>query len=39
MTRVSRRIEPDPELVETLARRRAAYGELRDALRPVWAKL
>jgi len=39
MTRVDRRIEPDPELVETLARRRTIYGELRDALQPVWAKL
>jgi L-xylulokinase len=39
MTRVRGRIEPDCALVETLARRRAVYGELAEALKPAWAKL
>ena len=39
MTRVRGRIEPDRALVEALARRRAVYGELCEALRPTWAKL
>ena len=39
MTRVRGRIDPDPALVETLARRRAVYGELVEALKPKWALL
>jgi len=39
MTRSRGRVEPDPALVEALARRRAIYGELCEALRPTWAKL
>ena len=39
MTRVRGRIEPDRALVETLARRRAVYGELAETLKPAWAKL
>jgi len=39
MSHVRGRIEPDRALVETLARRRAIYGELVEALKPTWAKL
>jgi L-xylulokinase len=39
MTRVRDRVEPDPALVDALARRRAIYGELCDALAPTWTKL
>jgi L-xylulokinase len=39
MTRVRGRIEPDRGLVELLARRRAVYGELCEALKPTWTKL
>jgi hypothetical protein len=39
MTHIRDRIEPDPALVEILARRCATYNELRDALNPLWAKL
>jgi len=39
MTRVRARVEPDRARVEALARRRAVYGELCEALKPTWAKL
>ena len=39
MTRVRGRIEPDRALVDALARRRAIYGELCEALEPTWTKL
>jgi L-xylulokinase len=39
MTRVRGRIEPDRALVDALARRRAIYGELCEALKPTWARL
>jgi len=39
MTRTRERIEPNPALVEALARRRAVYGELCEAQRPTWARL
>lgn len=39
MSHVRGRIEPDLARVETLARRRARYGELVEALKPTWAKL
>ena len=38
MTRVRGRIEPDRALVDALARRRAIYGELCEALKPTWPK-
>ena len=39
MSHVRGRIEPDRARVETMARRRASYGELVEALKPTWAKL
>jgi L-xylulokinase len=39
MTRVRDRVEPDPTLVDALARRRAIYGELCDALAQTWTNL
>jgi hypothetical protein len=36
MTRVTRRVEPDPELSGILARRRKIFEILRGALGPVW---
>jgi L-xylulokinase len=39
MTHIRDRIEPDPALVEILARRCATTNQLRDALNPMWAKL
>ena len=36
MTRVTRRVEPDPKLSGILARRRKIFETLRDALGPVW---
>jgi L-xylulokinase len=39
MTRVSRRIEPEPGLSGILARRRGVFDALRDALSPTWTKL
>jgi L-xylulokinase len=39
MTRVRDRIEPDPALVEILARRRDVFQALRNALNPLWSIL
>ncbi len=39
MTRVTRRIDPEPGLTKILARRRGAFNTLRDALSPTWATL
>ncbi len=39
MTRVSKRIEPDPGLSQILTRRRGAFNALREALSPFWATL
>jgi L-xylulokinase len=39
MTAVSGRVDPDPELVDQLARRRAVFTKLRDALAPMWRLL
>ena len=39
MTSVRDRIEPDPALVDILARRGAAFKALRNALSPLWATL
>jgi L-xylulokinase len=39
MTRVRDRIEPDPALIEILARRRDAFKALRNALNPLWSML
>ena len=39
MTSVRDRIEPDPALIDILARRGAAFKALRDALDPLWATL
>jgi L-xylulokinase len=39
MTRVSSRVEPNPQLQATLQRRRHTFNALRDALSPAWAML
>ncbi len=39
MTSVSKRIEPDRQLADLLARRRTVFEALRDSLSPVWARL
>ncbi len=39
MTMVRDRIEPDPALARTLARRNAVYAALCDALKPAWTLL
>ncbi len=39
MTRVQGRVDPDPALVDILARRSVAFRALRDALNPLWATL
>jgi L-xylulokinase len=39
MTRVARRVEPNPELSRILARRRRIFGALREQLSPAWSLL